>query len=155
MSKFASLKANVDATFRQEIISPLTGDVLRDRDGNPCFIEVYSTESAIGRKFDKEQRAASARQQRVGDFDPVDPLETNAAKCAALTKGWHLVDPVSLDPIDEPCTRENALECYSEPGMNWLFVQAWLGANKTANFMQRPSKDSSGTAKPSGATAAS
>ena len=155
MGKFGSLAANVDATFKQEIISPLTGDVLRDKDKKAAFIEVYSTESEIGRKFDKEQRAAQSRQIRVGELEPADQLEINVRKCAALTKSWYLVDPVSLQPISEPCTPDNALEAYSDPGLSWLYVQAWLAANKTANFMQRPSKGSSNTDKPSGETAAS
>jgi hypothetical protein len=154
-SKFGALKANVDATFKQEIISPLTGDVLRDKQGKASFIEVYSADSSIGRKFDTDSRAAQMRQARAGDIDPVDPLDTNIKKCAALTKSWFLVDPSTLEAIDVPCTPENALECYSDPGLNWLFVQPWLAANKTANFMQRPSKGSLSTDKPSGETAAS
>lgn len=140
MGKFDSLKANVDQTFKQEIISPLTGDVLRDKDGKASFIEVYSVDSSIGRKFDKEQRAVQVRQARMLETDVPDPLESNIAKCAALTKDWHLVDPQTLEPLNEPCTPQSALECYSDPGLNWLFVQPWLAANKTSNFMQRPSK---------------
>lgn len=155
MSKFGGLKANVEQTFKQEIISPLTGDVLRDAKGVASFIEVYSADGTIGRKFDKENRAAQMRQARVGDIDPVDPLDINVKKCAVLTKDWYLIDPVTLDPLDVKCTPENALECYSDPGLNWLFVQPWLAANKTANFMQRPSKGLSSTDKPSGETAAS
>lgn len=154
MSKFGALKANVEATFKQEIISPLTGDVLRDKDGKAAFIEVYAGDSRIGREFDKEQRAAASRQVRAGDLEPTDPLETNIRKCAALTRSWYLVDPVSLEQIDVPCTRATALECYEDSGLGWLFLQAWMAANKTANFMQRPSKASSDTGRPSGATAA-
>lgn len=142
MSKFGALKANVDQTFKQEIISPLTGDILRDKDGKAAYFEVYSSDSKIGRDFDKEQRAAANRQIRVGDLDPVDQLEVNIKKCAALTKDWYLVDPVSLEPIDEPCTPANALELFSDAGMKEYFMQAWLATNKTANFMQRPSKSS-------------
>lgn len=155
MSKFGSLKANVEMTFKQEIISPLTGDVLRDKAGVASFIEVYSADGPIGRKFDKENRAAQMRQARTGDIDPVDQLEVNIKKCAALTKDWYLVDPVTHDQLDVKCTHDNALECYSDPGLSWLFLQPWMAANKTANFMQRPSKGSSSTDKRSGETAAS
>ncbi len=155
MSKFGSLKANVETTFKQEIISPLTGDVLRDKNGNAAFVEVYSSESKIGREHDKAQRRAQAKLQRAGNYEPPDQLEANITKCAALTKTWLLVDPSTGDALDVPCNMENALECFSDPGLEWLYLQAWLAANRTANFMQRPSKDLSSTDKPSGETAAS
>lgn len=150
MSKFGALVANVDQPFKHEIISPVTGSVLRDKHGVVAFIEVYSIDSPSVRQIDKERRAAQGRQARAGDFELPDNLEDNFARCAAVTKSWHLVDPASLDPLDVPCTRENALELYSEPGLNWLFVQAWLTVNRTANFMKRPSNGSLATASQSG-----
>lgn len=155
MSKFGSLAARVEQSHREHIISPITGAVLKDKDGNPSYIEVYSSDSKVGRDFDLEQRSARQRQMRIGDFEPPDDLATNQQKCAALTKGWHLVDPVTLDPIDEPCTRENAVALYSDAGTGWLFLQVWLAANRTANFMPRPSNSSAAMASQSGEAAAS
>lgn len=154
MAKFGALVARVDQAHRENIISPLTGEVLKDKNGKAAFIEVYSSDSKVGRDFDLEQRSALKRQMRVGDFEPTDDLVVNQKKCAALTRDWYLVDPATLEPINEPCTPENALALYSEPGINWLFVQAWVAANRTANFMLRPSSGSSSTASQSGETAA-
>jgi hypothetical protein len=154
MSKFGSLVARVDQPHKENIISPLTGAVLKDKDGNPAYVEVYSSDSKLGREFDLEQRSARQRQLRVGDFEPTDDLATNQRKCAALTKSWYLVDPVTLDGIDEACTHDNALALYSDEGAGWLFVQVWVASNRTANFMQRPSNGSAVTASQSGETAA-
>lgn len=145
-SKFAALAANVSQTFKVEIIDQITDKPIIDKNGNPAFIEVFSTDSDAGRAFDKEQRAAyrrKAMKSRNGIAEPGDQLEENVAKCAALTKSWHLVDPGSREVIDVPCTLENAAELYGEAGMNWLFVQVWVAANDAANFMNRSSQTSS------------
>lgn len=153
-SKFAALAANVADTFRVELIDPITDAVLTDAQGNPAYIDVLSTDSEAGRAFDREARARavrSARKSRSGMPDDVDQLEENQQKCARLTKGWHLVDPHTRAPIDVPCNPANAAELYSEPGMNWLFVQVFAGAANPGNFMKRGSPNSSSS--PSGGSA--
>lgn len=145
MTKFASLVANVADTFRVEIIDELTDEVLTDKDGNPAYIDVLSTDSEAGREFDRELRAKqrrSAMKSRNGIPEDSDPLEENQRKLAKLTKGWHLVDPVTREVLDVPCTPANALELYSEKGAHWLYVQAWVGASKAANFMKRTTSSS-------------
>ena len=67
-------------------------------------------------------------------------IEINIAKCAALTAGWHLVDPETLEPIDEPCTIENARELYSLPLTTWIWLQPWAAANNHVNFIKRSAK---------------
>lgn len=142
-NKFAALAANVSDAFKVEIIDPITDLPIKDKDGKTAFIEVYSADSDAGRVFDKEQRAAMRRKamrSRNGVVEPGDQLEENVAKCAALTKSWYLLDPTTKQPIEVPCTAENAAELYGAPGMSWLFVQAWVAANDTANFMKRSSQ---------------
>ena len=82
-------------------------------------------------------------------------LEINIAKCAALTAGWHLVDPETLEPIDEPCTIEAAKELYSLPLTTWIWLQPWAAANNHANFIKRSAKSSSPTQSGSSETVAS
>ncbi|WP_296741442.1 hypothetical protein [Mesorhizobium sp.] len=145
-SKFAALAANVSQTFKVEIIDQVTDAPIVDTAGKKAFIEVLSTDSREGLAFDKDKRATvrrKAMKSRNGIADPGDQLEENIQKCAALTKSWHLVDPVTREVIDVPCTPENAVELYSEPGMNWLFIQVWVEASKAANFMTRSSTTSS------------
>lgn len=149
-SKFAALAANVSQAFKVELIDPVSDAVIKDKGGKVSFIEVYSIDSEAGRKFDKDQRAIVARKSmrsRNGIVEPTDQLELNVAKCAALTKSWHLVDPANGEVIDVPCNAENAAELYSAAGTSWLFVQAWVGANETANFIKRSSTTS--TSSPS------
>jgi hypothetical protein len=144
MSKFGNLAANVSEAFRVPIIDALTDEVLRDKDGREAYIEVLAADSVEGRAFDRERtqvyRKKAARTR--GGVPDVDQFEENAAKCAALTKGWYLVDPITKEPIDVACNRQNALELYTEPGMHWLFVQPWVAANDAANFIKSSSKAS-------------
>jgi hypothetical protein len=157
MGKFGSLAAAPADVHRVEIIYPATDKPIRDKDGNLAWIEVLPSDGEAGRAFDKEERAAAfrrARRSRSG-VDEVDQLEQNIAKCAALTKAWYLVDPVSLEKIDVPCTAENAKELYSAPGMNWLFIQPWVAANDAANFMKRSAPGSTPTPSTNSETAAS
>lgn len=145
-SKFAALAANVADTYRVELIDPITDATLTDKDGNPAYIEVLSVDSETGRAFDAEARKRAfraARKSRTGMPDDIDQLEENQQKLAKLTKGWRLVDPNTREIIDVPCNAAHAAELYSEPGMNWLFVQVWSGAANAGNFMKRTSTASS------------
>ncbi len=117
MGKFSKLAAKVDQAFVQEILSPFTGEVLKDKNGKAAFVEVYSADSQIGRQYDRDQRLAFNTKAKTGDIEIQDQFDANIAKCAALTKSWHLVDPTTLDPIDEPCTitAEESAEVESLP----------------------------------------
>ncbi|HEY0330238.1 MAG TPA: hypothetical protein VGC77_14210 [Rhodopseudomonas sp.] len=155
MSKFGNLVADVSKPLRVELIDPATEEVIRDRDGKAAFISVFASDSDRGREFDKSDRKKlnlRVKQSRNGIVEPDDQLEKNIAKCAFLTESWYLVDRVTLEPIDVPCTVENAVDLYSPPGLTWLFVQPWAEANKTANFLPKPAKNSAPT--PSGDSAA-
>ena len=141
MSKFGSL-APSDKPHRVNI--KLDGKQIIDKDDKPFFIDVYSEDSAVGRRFDKEQREQAIANARNG-LDQPTQLEINIAKCAALTAGWHLVDPETLEAIDEPCTIENARELYSLPLTSWIWVQPWAAANNHVNFIKRSAKNSIAT----------
>lgn len=152
-NKFGSLLANVAVPFKVELIDPATDQVIRDKSGKAAYIAVWSTDSARSREYDKSKRKdlfLRAKASRSGVAPHDDPLDQNIAKCAALTDSWYLVDPVSLEPIDVPCTAENAVDLYSAPGAGWIFIQPWVEASSTANFLQRPSQNSSNT--PSGSS---
>ena len=148
MSKFGSLLANVSVPFKVELIDPATDQVIRDKNGKASFIAVWSTDSAKSRDYDKSKRKdlfLRAKASRTGTVAPDDALDQNIAKCAALTESWYLVDPVTLEQIDVPCTAENAVDLYSSPGAGWIFIQPWVEASSTANFLQRPLSNSSNT----------
>ncbi len=149
MSKFGNLAANTSEVFRVEIIDAASDEVLRDKDGKAAYIDVLAADSIEGRAFDRDRqmvyRKKAARTR--GGVPDVDVLEENVAKCAALTRDWYLVDPVTREQIDVPCSRSNAVELYSAPGMHWLFIQPWVALNDAANFIRSSSKNS--TSSPS------
>ncbi|MCK1583270.1 hypothetical protein IVB03_27830 [Bradyrhizobium sp. 168] len=151
-NKFGSLVADVSKAFRVEIVDPVTEEVIRDKAGNPMFIAIWAADSARARDFGKAKRkelALRVKQSRNGKVEPDDALEANIAFCAALTDGWYLVDRVTGEPIDVPCTPENAADLYSSLGAGWIFIQPWTEANSAANFLPKPSKPSVDTPKPS------
>jgi hypothetical protein len=146
MGKFGSLAAN-DKPFRVELIDPLTNKSIKDKDGNAAYVEVRAADGAVGRKFDKDERASAlenARKGLVAVDAPADPVERNIAKCAALTASWYLVDPDTQEQIAVDCTPENAKEFYSLPATNW-FIQVWIKATNNANFITRSAKSSTAT----------
>lgn len=144
-SKFGSLAADVSKPFVTELIDPTTEEVIRDKAGKAAFIAVWSTDSERARSRGKAKRKElnlRIKQSRNGIVEQDDALEENMATLAELTDSWYLVDRLTREPIDVPCTPENAADLYSPPGMGWLFIQPWVDANKAANFLQRPSKPS-------------
>lgn len=151
MGKFGSL-APSDKPYRVQV--KLDGKPIIDKNGEPFTIDVYSEDSAVGRRFDREQRERMLADARAG-FDPPSQIDVNIEKCAALTAAWHLVDPETLEPIDEPCTRENAKELYSLPLTTWIWVQPWAAANNHANFIKRSAKSSLPSQSGTSETAAS
>lgn len=151
MSKFGSLGAG-DKPFR--VYVKLDGKQILDKNDKPFFIDVHSEDGVVGRRFDKEQRDANLALAKDGKDLP-SQMEINIAKCAALTAGWHLVDPQTLEPIDEPCTVENARELYSLPLTTWIWLQPWAAANNHVNFIRRSAKGSLSTQSGTSETAES
>ncbi|MEH2476247.1 hypothetical protein V1281_002584 [Nitrobacteraceae bacterium AZCC 2161] len=151
-SKFGSLVADVSVPFKVELIDPTTEDVIRDKNGKAAYISVWAADSEQARQYGKAKRKdlnLRIKQSRNGKVEPDDALEANMAMCAVLTSDWYLVDRLSRDPIDVPCTPENAADLYSPPGMGWLFIQPWSEANNAANFLQKPATTSADMPKPS------
>ncbi len=151
-NKFGSLLADVDKPYRVELIDPTTEDVIRDKAGRAAYIDIWAADSEQARQFGKQKRKElnlRIKQSRNGKVEPDDALEANLAMGASLTADWYLVDRLSRDPIDVPCTPENAADLYSPPGMMWIFQQVWGEANNAANFLRKPPKISADTPKPS------
>lgn len=145
MSKFAALSAAVDEPFRLILIDPLTDRPITANDGRQAYIDVLSVNSRAGQLFDKEERRITNTRMMSGRKEAVlaeDNVEQNKKKTARLTKGWLLVDPVSGNVIDAPCTEANALELYLDPGTHHLWMQVWVAASETANFIKRSPKTS-------------
>lgn len=158
MSKFTSLAADVSKPYRVELIDPVTEDVICDKSGKVAYIDVWSTDGPQARQYGKAKRkelGLRIKQSRNGKVEQDDVLEENMALAAFLTAGWYLVDRMTGDPIDVPCTPEAAADLYSPPGMGWIFTQAFVGASSAANFLPRPPKSSASTPSGDSGTTAS
>jgi hypothetical protein len=150
MSKFGSL-APSDKPHRVDI--KLDGKQIFDKNGKPFFIDVYSEDSAVGRRFDKDQRDRNLTLAKEGKEVP-SQIEINIAKTAALTVAWHLVDLDTLDPIEEPCTPQAAHDFYSVC-WSWIWLQPWVAMNNHVNFIKRSAASSTLTQSGTSETAAS
>lgn len=144
MSKFAALASNLTDAFNMPILSPNTEAVLKDADGREAFISLLSSESEPGRKADRAYTLAKARKSHSGrnqvSLDDVDAfLDHQIEKLTVLTTGWHMVD-LDGNFIDVPFSPQNARELWSDPGLEWLRMQAWTFVSAAANFMPRSSK---------------
>lgn len=143
MGKFAGLAASTATGFRAPIIDPVESEPISDKAGKPAYIEVLSSDSEVARTFDRENGKRQDRKILAGRSNEVlddDPHARNAARMAALTVGWYLVDPQTGEPIDVPFSDANAVELYSDPDTAWLYRTAFVGATTIANFMKRSPK---------------
>lgn len=140
-SKFAAL-SGTGKPYRS--FANLAGQPVVDKQGRPAYIDMLSEDSTAGRRFDKEWREHTLALAADGKPPPTQ-FEHNIAKAAALTTAWYLVNPDTQEPIDEPCTLENAQELYALPDSRWLWGPAWVAANNSANFIKRSAKGSIST----------
>jgi hypothetical protein len=137
MGKFKSLAPSEKP---HRVFIKLDGKQIADKNGNPFYVDVHADDGPIGRRFDKEWRDRLLEITRAGREQPTQE-DHNRAKCAALTAAWHVVDPETLEPMDEPCNRENVLEAYETAGP-WLWGQVYLAALSPANFIKHSAKSS-------------
>ena len=146
MSQFAAMAADTTQPYRVEIRDPRTDQVIRDHNGNPCYVDVLSTASKQGREIEKRKRRDLTKRlvrSRSGNIEPDDQVEANMELLAHLTVRWHLVSPFTGDVIEVACNPENAMALYSDTGMEYAYTQVWFAANSLANFMPPSSPTSS------------
>src|SRR4029077_2269899 len=119
MSNFSGLELGVDEPFRLVLVHPVTRQPMRDSEGNEAYIEHYSSDSEIAKKY---QRSVQRRRLAMRGRAKITPEELEAEGVellAVLTAGWHLVD-LKGNVIDVPFTVDNARELYAEPALAWL-----------------------------------
>lgn len=139
MSGLDALELEVDTPSKMTILDPRTNLPLRDIEGNEAYIEVYSSDSQIARKF---KRAIKTSRMRVRNPNSLtgEKLENEDAELLAeLTTGWYLVDPGTGARIDLPYSRENARKLYGNHKLAWLYDQVDAHAGNRANFFKAAS----------------
>jgi hypothetical protein len=133
MNEFSGLELEVETPFRLVLVHPITRQPMRDEQGNPAYIDHYSSDSEIARKHQRNiQRRRLAMRGRM-KITP-EELEAEAVDIlAALTVDWHLVD-LKGQVIDTKCTQENARKLYASPAVSWLREQLDESTADRANF---------------------
>lgn len=136
-NKFAGMTLPVDVPEQMKIVHPVTRQILRDSKGKEAFIELYSADSDVARKHQREvmQRRIAMRRAKVS----AEEVEASGTEVlVTLTKSWHLV---GLDgaPLEVPCDPDNARELYSASGMAWLREQVDEFVFDRANFTKASS----------------
>jgi hypothetical protein len=136
-----ALCLETDRPYKVPLVYPGTEEVIKDKEGREAYIEVRSFDSAEAMGFDRERRIELNRKAVRGKLNQEveqDPLDEQMRKLASLTMSWHLVDPVTRETIDLPCTSENALEIYKYPKLHWIYRRALGGALDEGNFTPKP-----------------
>lgn len=119
MSKFAAMQfIEISKPVRMHILIPWTTQRLVDRDGKEAYLDLYSSDSPVGQRFQLDITESRLRNPRT---TAEKLLEERNAHLAAQTAGWHLVGK-NFEPIDIPFSTANATELYGE--MVWLREQA-------------------------------
>jgi hypothetical protein len=140
MSKFESLALPVEKPCRMIITHPVTRQPLRSKDGVEAYIEVYSADSEVKRRFDRE---VTRRRLSASGRVKLTPEEIEAQGhdlLAALTAGWNLVG-LDGEPIDVAFSPQAARELYATPAMLWLREQVDEFAADRGNFSRASSSN--------------
>jgi hypothetical protein len=131
--KFAGLQLEVETPFRLLLVHPVTRQPMRDKEGNPAYIDHYSADSEIARKH---QRAIQRRRLAMRGRMKITPEEIEAEAVdilVALTVGWHLVD-LKGEVIDIEFKQENVRDLYSDSSISWLREQIDESTADRGNF---------------------
>jgi hypothetical protein len=133
MNEFSGLELEVETPFRLVLVHPITRQPMRDEQGNPAYIDHYSSDSEIARKHQRNiQRRRLAMRGRM----KITPEELEAESVdilAALTVDWHLVD-LKGQVIDLEFSQEHARRLYANPAVSWLREQLDESTADRANF---------------------
>jgi hypothetical protein len=133
MNDFSGLELEVETPFRLVLVHPIARQPMRDEQGNPAYIDHYSSDSEIARKHQRNiQRRRLAMRGRM-KITP-EELEAEAVDIlAALTVDWHLVD-LKGRVIDLEFSQEHARRLYANPAVSWLREQLDESTSDRANF---------------------
>jgi hypothetical protein len=150
----SALSIEVDKPRRMPLLHFETGLPLVDANGNPAWVDVYSNDSEIVRRHDREvlRRIFKAQRQRTVTMTPEENEANQVDVLVKLTAGWFLLTP-SGQPIEFPFTPENARRLYSSPSTNWIRQQVDEFSKERGNFMQASLSSSSSGPRPSSARA--
>jgi hypothetical protein len=140
MDKFDALGLDVEEPSRLILLNPADNKPILDLEGKEAYIDLLSTDSDVARRH--ERANGNRRMSRRGKTKIEELEDENNSLLAALTKGWHLVNPKDGSVIDVPLTAQDAYRLYSSGKTAWIRDQAWAHAGERANFSGSSSKTS-------------
>lgn len=139
MAKLEDLELQVDTPSRMVILSPRDSLPMKDKEGKEAYVDVYSSDSEVARKFRTEIKTSRLRLRNPNALNGEKLESEDIELLAALTSGWYLVN-FEGEPIDLDCTRDNARKVYAKGSMAWLKDQVDQHAGNRANFSRASSQ---------------
>lgn len=132
---FDDLKLNdIADTSKCYLRHPITDDIIKDKDGNPAWIELYPKESAIGRRV--ERKIIDNRLKSKSKNVTTASIEESAVEMlCALTKGWYLVKGDGT-PAEYECDEETKRKFYSDDSLRWIRDQVDAFVLDLSNFFK-------------------
>jgi hypothetical protein len=127
----SALSLAVDKAQRMPLLHYQSRQPLRDAEGHEAYIEIYSSDSDIARKHNRETQRRRLNMRGRGRLSP-EELEAEATDLlVALTTGWFLLTPDG-EPLGLPFTAENARKVYDK--VTWIREQVDEFAADRGNF---------------------
>ena len=130
LGKFSALKLATEVARKMEIGHPVTGMPMRTVEGEVAFIELFSADSSIAKKFDREM--LDRRLGRKVKVTAAELEEENLIRAAKLTKSWMLLSPDSMEVLEVECSEASAIELYRD--CEWLLEQVLDFSRGRGNF---------------------
>lgn len=144
----SALSLEVDKPQRMTLVHFNTRQPLRDDEGREAWIDVYSNDSQIARRHDREVLRRVYKMRGRGTLTPEETEANGTDLLVSLTAGWFLLAP-SGAPIDLPFTPENARRLYTAPATKWIRDQVDEFSADRGNFTRHSSPTSSSGLKAS------
>lgn len=107
-------------TAKCELRHPVSNELIKDKEGNVAWIELYPRDSMLGRKI--ERKLIDKRLKSKAGQITTSTMEDSAVEMLiALTKDWYLVK-ADGNPAEYECTDEMKRKFYSseEDAPRWV-----------------------------------
>jgi hypothetical protein len=147
----SALSLDVEKPQRMPLLHYQTRQPLRGPNGEEAYVDLYSSDSDIARRHNRETQRRRLNMRGRGKLTP-EELEAEATDLlVALTAGWSLV---ALDGsmLGLPFSAQNARVVYDK--VTWIREQVDEFAADRGNFTRASSSTSSNGPSPSSGRAA-
>ena len=133
LSKISSLMVEADKPVKVDLLNPITGGPLLDKDGKSAYLEVLSNDSEVARTHERkvaDRRFANRNRKIVSSELEADTIEL----LVKLVRGWYLVSPQG-EALDVPFSEAAAREIFSTAGARWILEAASSAVATREHFL--------------------